>query len=74
MVALQPGQPRAVVCFYKKDGQQIVEAVYDKHTQKYGVRSDMPIPDKLDYTFCNYDDKAEEAKYLKMYEEFPPLL
>jgi hypothetical protein len=71
MEALQPGKPRAVSCFYKKDGEQIVEAVYDSHTQEYGERTDVPTPDKIDYSFCLYDDKTEEAKYLKMYQMFP---
>ncbi len=70
IVALPPRDPRGVGFFYKKDGQQIVEIIYDKHTMKYGERADIPLPEKMEYVFCNIEDKADEQKYLRWYAAF----
>jgi len=70
LVALPPREPRGVGFFYKKDGQQMVEIIYDKHTMKYGERTDIPLPEKMEYVFCSIDDKVEAAKYLRWYEAF----
>ena len=70
LVALSPREPRGVGFFYKKDGHQVVEIIYDKHTMKYGERTDVPLPEKMEYVFCNIEDKAEEAKYLQWYGAF----
>jgi hypothetical protein len=70
LVALSPGEPRAVGYFYKKDGKQIVEIIYDKHTMKHCERPDVPLPEKMEYVFHSIDDKADEAKYLRWYKEF----
>ena len=72
IVALPPRDPRGVGFFYKKDGQQIVEIIYDKHTMKYGERTDIPLPKKMEYVFCSMDDKAEEQRYLRWYAAFVP--
>ena len=73
LVALSPREPRAVGYFYKKDGKPVVEIIYDKHTMKYGERTDIPLPDKMEYVFCSIEDKAEEDKYLRWYGEFDQL-
>lgn len=52
LVALPPHEPRGVGFFYKKDGRQMVEIIYDKHTMKYGERTDIPLPEKIKYVFC----------------------
>jgi hypothetical protein len=70
LVALSPREPRAVGYFYLKDGKQVVEIIYDKHTMKYGERTDIPLPEKMEYVFCSIEDKAEEEKYLRWYGEF----
>ena len=70
LVALSPREPRGVGFFYKKDGKQAVEIIYDKHTMKYGERPDIPLPEKMEYVFCRIDDKDEEEKYLKWYGAF----
>ena len=44
--------------------------IYDKHTMKYGERTDIPLPEKMEYVFCKIDDKPEEAKYLQWYGGF----
>jgi hypothetical protein len=70
LVALSPREPRAVGFFYKKEGQQVVEVIYDKHTMKYGERTDIPLPEKMEYVFCSIDDKAEAQKYFRWYGAF----
>ena len=74
VVALSPREPRGVGFFYKKAGQQVVEIIYDKHTLKHGERTDLPLPEKMEYVFCSIDDKEEEKKYLSWYAAFAPLL
>src|ERR1019366_6589444 len=70
IVALPPRDARGVAFFYKKDGRQIVEIIYDKHTMKYGERTDILLPEKMEYLFCDIEDKAEEEKYLRWYAAF----
>jgi hypothetical protein len=71
MIAESPHEPRAVVYFYIDNGQQIIEMVYDKHAWKYGERTDVPLPEKLEYIFAEITDKLEQQKYLRWYEMFP---
>jgi hypothetical protein len=68
--SMPPRDPREVGFFYKKDGQQIVEIIYDKHTMKYGERTDVPLPEKMEYVFCAIEDRAGGQKYIKWYEAF----
>jgi hypothetical protein len=59
MVALEP---RAVVYFYQREGQQVVEMIYDKHTQKHGERSDVPLPETMEYVFRSRNTMSEAEK------------
>lgn len=40
---------------------------------KYGERTDVPLPEKMEYVFCAFDDRAEEQKYLRWYSAFHPV-
>jgi hypothetical protein len=74
IVALPTRAPRGVAFLYKKDGRQIVEVIYDKHTMQYGELTDIPLPEKMEYMFCDIEDKSEEEKYLRWYAAFSPSL
>ena len=68
LVALRPGKLRIVAFFYKQDEKQMVEMIYDKHTMKYVERTDVPLPEKMEYVFCDIEDTLERRECLKLYE------
>ena len=70
MGGLETGH-RIVVWFYKRDGEQMVEMIYDKHMTEHGEFSDVPRPETAGYVFNSIDDKREEEKYLRWYSAFP---
>jgi hypothetical protein len=70
MVGLETGH-RIVVWFHKRDGEQVVEEIYDKHMWEHGEYSDVPRSEAAGYVFSSVDDKREEEKYLRWYGAFP---
>jgi hypothetical protein len=65
LVALVPGEQRAVLYFYESDGKQVVEMVHPK------LPHDEPIIDdrgSVQGTFCSIDNSADVAKYTSMYD------
>lgn len=72
LVALVPGEPRAVLYFYQSDGKQKVEMVNSKLPHDQPI-IDGRLPDGVEWesvqwTFCSIDNPAEVAKYTNMYD------
>jgi hypothetical protein len=72
VVALVPGEPRAVLYFCESDGKQKVEMVHSKLPHDEPIIDDR-LPDGVDWesvqwTFCSIDNSAEVAKYTELYD------
>lgn len=71
LVALVPGEPRAVLYVYQSDGKQLVEMIYNKHPHDQypdGVLPDNVKWDELEWVFGSIDNKEDLAKYAKLYD------
>jgi len=66
LIALVPGEPRAVLYFYQKYGKQIVEMVYDK--LPYDDKPTDPPDGAQLWTLCSIDNPADVKKYTKLYD------
>jgi hypothetical protein len=67
LVALVPGEPRAVLYFYKSDGKQKVERVESKLPHDQPIIDDR-LPEGVQWTFCSIDNPADVTRYTKMYD------
>jgi hypothetical protein len=75
LIALVPGEPRAVLYFYQRDGKQKVEMVYTDLpkavTEEWDdvppKKDDIP-PENLHWTLCSIDDPTDVKRYTALYD------
>ena len=75
LIALVPGEPRAVLYFYQREGKQVVEMVYsDLPPGTTELWEDVSLPKKDEvsedqrFTLCSIDDSTDVKKYTTLYD------